>query len=86
MVLASAGITDGRRATTHHQALAALRASGADVVEARMVDDGDLITCDGVTSGLDLALWLVARFAGAGAAEQVARDIEHERAPEVARA
>jgi transcriptional regulator GlxA family with amidase domain len=86
MLLAAAGLTDGRRATTHHRALDDLRASGADVVEARVVDDGDVVTCGGVTSGIDLALWLVERFAGSEIAGRVAAEIEHERAAEVARA
>ena len=51
MVLAAAGITRGRRATTHHLALDELRRSGADVVEARVVDDGDVLTAGGVTLG-----------------------------------
>jgi putative intracellular protease/amidase len=47
MSLSAAGITAGRPATTHHAALDALRAEGANVVDARVVDDGDLITCGG---------------------------------------
>ena len=85
MVLAAAGITRGRRATTHHLALDELRRSGADVVEARVVDDGDVLTAGGVTSGIDLALWIVERFAGEDIANAVAAEIEHERAVEVLR-
>ena len=85
MVLAAAGITTGRRATTHHLALDELRESGADVVDARVVDDGDVLTAGGVTSGIDLALWIVERHAGAELAERVAAEIEHERTVEVLR-
>ncbi len=85
MVLAAAGITRGRPATTHRLALDELRESGADVVEARVVDDGDVLTAGGVTSGIDLALWIVERFAGADIAAAVAAEIEHERAVEVFR-
>ena len=81
MLLAATGITAGRRATTHHLAIEDLRASGAEVVDARFVDDGDIVTAGGVTSGLDLALHLVERFAGAEIAEQVAGQIEYERQP-----
>ena len=66
MLLAATGITAGRRMTTHHLAIDDLRASGAEVVESRFVDDGDIVSAGGVTSGLDLALHLVERFAGAG--------------------
>ena len=79
MALAAAGLLDGRRATTHHAAIADLRAAGADVAEDRVVDDGDIVSCGGVTSGIDLALWLVERFAGDDLADRVARDIEHDR-------
>jgi transcriptional regulator GlxA family with amidase domain len=83
MILAAAGLTDGRRATTHHLALDDLRASGADLVDARVVDDGDLLTAGGVTSGLDLALWVVERYAGAQIAGRVAAEMEHERVGQV---
>jgi transcriptional regulator GlxA family with amidase domain len=79
MLLAAAGVLEGRAATTHHGALDDLRASGADVVDARVVDDGDVLTCGGVTSGLDLALWLVERERGPRIADAVAREMEHER-------
>jgi len=84
MLLAKAGILDGRPATTHHVALDDLRAHGADVhPEARVVDDGDVLTCGGVTSGIDLALHLVERNRGADAARAAARLLEHERRGEV---
>ncbi len=80
MLLAAAGLTEGRPAITHAVALEDLRASGAKVVDgARVVDDGDLLTSGGVTAGLDLALWLVEREDGPEAAATVARELEHER-------
>lgn len=85
MLLSAAGITRGRPATTHHLALEALRSEGADVVDARVVDDGDLVTSGGVTSGIDMALWLVERHFGRDRADQIARGIEHERRGEVHR-
>jgi transcriptional regulator GlxA family with amidase domain len=77
MLLAATGIVAGRRATTHHLAIDDLRAAGAEVVEARFVDDGDIVSAGGVTSGLDLALHLVERFADAGIRERVAAEIEY---------
>jgi transcriptional regulator GlxA family with amidase domain len=79
MLLAAAGLTAGRPATTHHLALDDLRASSATVIDARVVDDGDLVTARGVTSGLDLALWLVERFAGSHIAHRVESRMEYER-------
>jgi transcriptional regulator GlxA family with amidase domain len=60
-----------------------LRAAGARVVEARVVDDGDLVTAGGVTAGIDLALWLVERHFGAELATAVATEMEHTRQGEV---
>jgi transcriptional regulator GlxA family with amidase domain len=80
MLLAAAGLVEGRPATTHHSAIEDLRAAGAQVVEgARFVDDGDIVTAGGVTSGLDLALHIVGKVAGSSVAERVAREIEYER-------
>ncbi|WP_281356669.1 DJ-1/PfpI family protein [Amycolatopsis anabasis] len=69
----------GRRANTHHSAVAELAELGAEVVPERVVDDGDLITSGGVTSGIDLALWLVERFAGAELAAAVTENLEYPR-------
>ena len=83
MLASAAGLTRGRPAITHHGAVEDLRAAGAQVVEARVVDDGDLVSAGGVTSGIDLALWLVERHFGAELAEAVAAEIEHPRHGEV---
>lgn len=79
MVLSGAGLTKGRPCTTHHVATADLAAQGGELVNARVVDDGDLITSGGVTSGLDLGLWLVERELGAQAAVAVEAVLEYER-------
>ncbi len=84
MLLATAEVTDGRRAVTHASAMDELRESGAEVVDARVVDDGDLLTAGGVTSGLDLALHVVEREFGDAVAERVATVIEYDRRYEVA--
>lgn len=61
MLLAEAGLLEGRPAVTHASALDDLRESGADVRDARVVDAGSILTTGGVTAGLDLAVHLVAR-------------------------
>jgi transcriptional regulator GlxA family with amidase domain len=83
MLLAAAGLLKDRPAVTHHVALDELEAAGARVMrDARVVDDGDILTAGGVTSGIDLALLLVERERGPEAAEKVAAEIEHVRRTE----
>lgn len=81
LLLAQAGLLEGRPATTHRGNLDQLAAMGDIRVdrEARVVDDGDVLTCGGVTSGLDLALHLVEREWGERAATMIATLMEHER-------
>jgi transcriptional regulator GlxA family with amidase domain len=79
MLLARAGVVGSRRASTHASALADLAAAGATVVADRVVDDGSLVTSGGVTSGFDLALWLVERLVGREAADGVAARMEYAR-------
>jgi transcriptional regulator GlxA family with amidase domain len=79
MLVASAGLMKGRNAVTHHMAIEELRTAGANVVEARVVDDGNLISSGGVTSGLDLSLWVLERFYGSDLVLKIERGIEHER-------
>jgi transcriptional regulator GlxA family with amidase domain len=79
MLLAAAGLLEGRPAITHHSAIADLEAAGATIVHARVVDDGDIVTAGGVTSGLDLALHLVERHFGAPIALAAERELEYER-------
>jgi transcriptional regulator GlxA family with amidase domain len=83
MILAEAGILRGRPAISNASAIEDLRAAGAEIVRARVVDDGDIITAGGVTAGLDLALWLVERYAGGKIAERIARVLEYERDPNI---
>ncbi len=64
MVLAMAGLIEGRPATTHRLGLDLLEATGTTPIDARVVDDGDLVTAAGVTSGLDLGLYLLERELG----------------------
>jgi putative intracellular protease/amidase len=79
LVLAMAGLLEGRHATTHHLGLDMLDATGAHAVHARVVDDGDLVTGAGVTSGLDLGLYLLEREVGPQIAHAVEELFAHER-------
>ncbi|ATZ28920.1 DJ-1/PfpI family protein [Streptomyces lavendulae] len=78
MLLSAAGLTRGRPCTTHHRARPDLERQGGVLKGARVVDDGDLVTAGGITSGLELALWLVRRELGADAATGVEEMMEYE--------
>jgi transcriptional regulator GlxA family with amidase domain len=79
MLMAASGMLRGRPAVTHRSALDDLRGFGAEVrPEARVVDDGDVLTSGGVTSGIDLALRLIERECGRNAALREASRIEHD--------
>jgi transcriptional regulator GlxA family with amidase domain len=76
--LAMAGLLEGRNAVTV-LGMDVLAATGVNIARARVVDDGDLVTAGGVTSGLDLALHLLNRSYGAGVALAVEALFEYER-------
>jgi transcriptional regulator GlxA family with amidase domain len=78
LLLGAGGLVRGRPCTTHHRVLDQLEAQGGVLKDARVVDDGDLVTAGGITSGLDLALWLVRRELGAGLALSVEATFEYE--------
>ena len=77
--LAMAGLIEGRNAVTHTLGMDVLDATGVNAIRARVVDDGDLITSGGVTSGLDLALYLLDREFGPAIARAVEELFEYER-------
>ncbi|MEV7627691.1 DJ-1/PfpI family protein [Actinoplanes sp. NPDC089786] len=78
ILLAAAGLTAGRPCTTHHGAKAELAKRGGVVKDARVVDDGDLVTAAGIVSGLDLALHLVRRELSADLAVAIENVLEYQ--------
>lgn len=86
-LLDAAELLDGRPATTHWEDLDDLENTAANVIrDARVVDDGDIVTAAGVSSGIDMALWLTEKRFGPEIAERTARAIEHRRDGKVWRA
>jgi transcriptional regulator GlxA family with amidase domain len=86
LLLGMAGLIDGRPAVTHPLGMDVLAATGALPIQARVVDDGDLVTAGGVTSGLDLGLHLVERVLGPRIAHAVEALFVYERRGTVWRA
>jgi transcriptional regulator GlxA family with amidase domain len=79
LALAMAGLIEGRHAVTHHLGMDLLNATGVHAVPARIVDDGDLVSAAGVTSGLDLGLYIVERELGPRVAHAVETLFDYER-------
>lgn len=87
LLLAMGGLLENRHAVTNRLGMAALGATGAIPVEARVVEDGPrLVSGGGVTSGLDVALYLVERELGPRIANAVEKLFEYERRGTVWRA
>jgi transcriptional regulator GlxA family with amidase domain len=86
LVLAAAGLLDGRPATTHWQSLELLPTLGREIEvrpDDRFVDDGTVITAAGVSAGIDMALHLVARLHSRERAREVRRYIQYDPEPPV---
>ncbi|MGH2902105.1 MAG: DJ-1/PfpI family protein [Solirubrobacteraceae bacterium] len=81
LILAAAGLLEGRRATSHWLALDALRELGAEPVAERVVFDGKIVTAAGVSAGIDMALTLAARIAGDKVAQAIQLGIEYDPQP-----
>ena len=77
-LLGRAGLLDGRRATTHTGAIEALRREfpGVEVVAEKVVDEGSVLTAAGVSSGIDLALYLFERWFGPDARARAATGLD----------
>jgi transcriptional regulator GlxA family with amidase domain len=81
LILASAGLLTGRRATSHWLALGELARLGAQPVSERVVFDGKYVTAAGVSAGIDMALTLVAQIAGPELAQAIQLGIEYDPQP-----
>jgi transcriptional regulator GlxA family with amidase domain len=74
-------VLQGLKATTHWLALDVLKQFGAVPIKGRVVRDGKIITAAGVSSGIDMALTLVAEEFGAEAAQLTQLLIEYDPRP-----
>jgi transcriptional regulator GlxA family with amidase domain len=81
LVLAAAGLLDGRRATSHWLYFDQLRELGANPVGGRFVEDGKVLTAAGVSAGIDMALHLVGQEAGPEVAQAIQLGIEYDPQP-----
>ncbi|HEX3910319.1 MAG TPA: DJ-1/PfpI family protein [Solirubrobacteraceae bacterium] len=81
LILAAAGLLDGKRATGHWLAMEKLRELGAEAVSERVVFDGKIVTAAGVSAGIDMALALAAQIAGEQVAQAIQLGIEYDPQP-----
>jgi len=78
ILLGAAGFLRGKRATTHPSSFDELRPYCETVVDARIVDEGDVITARGVTSAIDLGLYLCEKLASRDVRERIARQMDYQ--------
>ncbi|KUL44015.1 DJ-1/PfpI family protein [Streptomyces regalis] len=81
LLLAAAGLLEGRRATSHWLALDELRKFGVEPTGERVVTDGKYVTAAGVSSGIDMGLALLGHLAGDFVAQAVQLGIEYDPQP-----
>ena len=78
LLMAAAGFLTGRRATTHPNAYELLaQYKGIEVVRERVVDEGDIITARGVTSSIDLGLYLCEKLTNRETRDAIKRQMDY---------
>ncbi len=86
LLLAEAGLLDGLEATTHHQAINRLRKMAPHTRvrdDRRFVDNGKYILAAGISAGIDMSLYTVARLLGRETALETARHMEYAWEPSI---
>jgi putative intracellular protease/amidase len=81
MLLAAAGLLEGKEATTHWASLERLKQYGAIPTSRRVVEQGKIMTAAGVSAGIDMGLTLAARIAGDEFAQGIQLGIEYDPQP-----
>lgn len=80
LLLAKAGLLDGLRVTTHHEAVDALRSLAPNATvdpSERFHDNGRILTSAGISAGIDCSLHLVGRLLGKAASSETAAYMEY---------
>lgn len=86
LLLAKAGLLDGLKATTHFGALQLLKEIAPKttvLANKRFIDNGKIIVSAGVSAGIDMSLYVVAKLLGEPLALEAARYMEYDWRPEI---
>ncbi|MBD1893674.1 DJ-1/PfpI family protein [Coleofasciculus sp. FACHB-129] len=78
LLLGAAGFLEGKTATTHPNAFQDLQKYCKSVLDKRIVDEGDVITARGVTSAIDLGLYLCEKFVGYEIKEKIRQQMDYQ--------
>lgn len=82
VLLAAAGLLEGRKATSHWAVVPMLKTFGVTAVgDERIVHQGKYVTAAGVSAGIDLGLWLAGQIAGEAKAKAIQLGIEYDPQP-----
>jgi cyclohexyl-isocyanide hydratase len=77
LLLGAAGLLEGKKATTHPQLTGFLKNFAMEISSDRIVDEGNIITAGGVTSSIDLGLYLCEKIAGQNVREKIAVQMDY---------
>ncbi|QJB55480.1 DJ-1/PfpI family protein [Pseudodesulfovibrio sp. zrk46] len=83
LILQKAGLLKGRKATTHWMLMDSLTNDPevTELPEQRYVRDGKVVTSQGVSAGIDMALWLVGEIHTPDHARMVRKILQYDPAP-----
>jgi transcriptional regulator GlxA family with amidase domain len=81
LLLAAAGLIDGRKCATHWRRMNQLRGYSVEVVTNRYVRDDKYVTSAGVSAGIDMAIYLASLIAGDKIAAMIQAGIEYDPKP-----
>ena len=81
LILAKAGLLEGKAATTHFKTIDALRNVSENITvkeNIRFVDEETIITSAGISAGIDMSLYVVGKLLGKETADETARYMQYD--------